>query len=1785
MVYDNPEDRPPSEYTCAYWNGIMCVAPGPKPVGEEPPLGTAEWYEWDTAHKASNTAQKEALFDQLQCGEIDWNEYTQGLNYITNPEANPDASSVEIPVSCYNDGNCNGFGTCRGCSSFTLHGMKLGDVDGAGGTTQVPMNVQVYNLRAQMAPCCNWDGPVQDVRLSAARNTECTVAAAADWQDSFTDDNPTAYPCNGAKPECPYYTGPLFTEVVDVKMDTGYRVTAKQIMELRYYSRNWRDESDPRGTWDTVFEQPEIWAWVRDSASVDNTPGAGRFDDSGNPLIQKVTINSFATDEPQFIVGAPRSIATGTPVVGGPPDYPTLVRELNLITSDRIDVVWPKGTTALTPFVRKTFTPGDAVIIVAVIVHSDNELVAINVTKHSQGGLGDAEFIASVRQGNSADVISSYVGGFPGGNFNIPLEYGGSTSCLNHIKIFLAGGETGTEYITKDIYVLHNFYHAHIAQTRFHDLYGHTMVDPWINHFTRIEASADVLHLTNNTVVDSVLWHTTASNGKKTLYAVEYQEEVSSEGSDITWEILYCGYIAVTFLTPNVNRVYPWKAWGTDSKGAPLYVKVVRSNNSNLPAGSSTVVEMELVLASTAGSLLPPNVAIFKPTNTADLAPFDVNYDELSVRYAYTEYKQGPLSAGDVNILKFPSDVDKIIDLFPYDIEFGNDSIDIYGTFLRAGGTKLYSCDDVVGDCYTEKALENEESARSIFANGGQESVRSIFANGGQGGEGDIKKPHQIINDCANEFSSRYGGDTFEDGTAVSFSEAANRLGDMHLTEGSQHYFVVFKDGDGIPIGVKNVAFLTQSAMVQARDVEIRYKWVAPCQHWPIRDSMFLLGRFAQPMYPRDSGNIIYQLWPYDPYCGDHAENDHSATFRAFDLSIDKHGALWYPYTRCTTPQYEPEDWWETRYSDCVEGFGDSSTGSRRDYWERMRYYNKYTPAILNYIPQQCCCWSKRTTTLDVMGPPSFVGYTKIRSLHPQGPYSTDRESIRVSRHYEKRNLDITTETITQGDGGWTIDITSANSAALYDDNGDLRTGSETQTPVWVHISDGMSKVIPASEEIQHPFGNVILERVGQHSFNEQFSETRVDLHEVMEERDLTRSTVRNPDGTEVYLSDGTFFDDGVGMVPGTDIRWVYKDASTAWVWIADPPEPERGFEGTDIIGGLFVDNPASVIFKKNFRSASHVSEGVHTITYTPHQFDDSGDLSSGAKLSLDGGPSLYISQNTGWIYILASETSPYDSTLHTGEDYQFVLHGRGVGGIGILADASGLQRYEVGGVKYATFAGVNINLTFDIDELPYEVVDIRTLGRPIDTDALDSLVQEYGPDNTTPTGTGLIDLKGHYYVETINIDFVQESGIDIPVVGITGVVKGDYLTTALFSSNYTRGDGAETRGVVRRTFAVKRRLTKVGIELGARYSGRGMVVRDIDIQLRDHVSRSENIFVYGPRVQVSTGYTGSHKPSELEFYFERVDPEFSKDYLSGQLSLGSLFQGITKIAGTEVKYSTRTVKDLIPQFDFTELETSRFPYDNISFSSIVGYTSVTTPAGTFKFLDLPVTVCSKGWTMYTTDHEEDPSTSLAHTNAYPERRIEDGQENIYNDGASLLGDKVAVFRSFWHPEEISFFEQAGVNLNAFAWSLRLYSTVAPIERVFKHESYGCIPSATNENLDGRVHEIENWQARGAFHYLTDPGYNYTCLAIVVNKHEDFLFLEYGTSSYFDSGAAGRFQYVYGPTDNIDKSPGGRWGGPIANPAYTSMVSPPSQSDGALGPFTFFVNNAPAGQTPYERFQ
>lgn len=90
--------------------------------------------------------------------------------------------------------------------------------------------------------------------------TKCTHPGAETWNQGLDG----APPCNGAKTECPFYTGPEFKYIKDEHMRPAKPIIGQQVQELRSLIRDWTLVPNAESVWEQLFEEPFIWGYDKD---------------------------------------------------------------------------------------------------------------------------------------------------------------------------------------------------------------------------------------------------------------------------------------------------------------------------------------------------------------------------------------------------------------------------------------------------------------------------------------------------------------------------------------------------------------------------------------------------------------------------------------------------------------------------------------------------------------------------------------------------------------------------------------------------------------------------------------------------------------------------------------------------------------------------------------------------------------------------------------------------------------------------------------------------------------------------------------------------------------------------------------------------------------------------------------------------------------------------------------------------------------------------------------------------------------------------------------------------------------------------------------------------------------------------------------------------------------------------------------------------------------------------------------------------------------------------------
>ena len=164
------------------------------------------------------------------------------------------------------------------CSGYTPGNMIFGPY-----LKEQPFDFLVTNTRAHCSMCYWWKGSV--VELKSVKTVvkdddgnvieqsfnfeefesqcESTDGLTQEYKEGFRDSETgiMSLPCNGAKPECPGYTGMVWKYCVDSKMKPGDKILAEQVQELRYYMR--------KSGWSSTLlnlyfgnEEAEIHSWA-----------------------------------------------------------------------------------------------------------------------------------------------------------------------------------------------------------------------------------------------------------------------------------------------------------------------------------------------------------------------------------------------------------------------------------------------------------------------------------------------------------------------------------------------------------------------------------------------------------------------------------------------------------------------------------------------------------------------------------------------------------------------------------------------------------------------------------------------------------------------------------------------------------------------------------------------------------------------------------------------------------------------------------------------------------------------------------------------------------------------------------------------------------------------------------------------------------------------------------------------------------------------------------------------------------------------------------------------------------------------------------------------------------------------------------------------------------------------------------------------------------------------------------------------------------------------------------
>ena len=257
-------------------------------------------------------------------------------------------------ITKYNNGDCNDEGNAINCSAYSPYHLAFGrlepDKASDDGTFinkdkycvlasdlgfRLPLEFEMFNIRAKISTCSNWDGSphyysITDDGKVEWFETKCTstnpdvinfkIGGTIEEDDVVT----FYYKCNGASSECPNYTGICWEYCRDIKTTPGDKILAEQIHELRYHTRQekWTEELYRKS-----FDDDRIYTW-------DGWQGQIPVDVRSINLESTVVyISNFFP----FEIGYKKAIlADGVSADDQTPNYYDLIKEISGIVFDPI---------------------------------------------------------------------------------------------------------------------------------------------------------------------------------------------------------------------------------------------------------------------------------------------------------------------------------------------------------------------------------------------------------------------------------------------------------------------------------------------------------------------------------------------------------------------------------------------------------------------------------------------------------------------------------------------------------------------------------------------------------------------------------------------------------------------------------------------------------------------------------------------------------------------------------------------------------------------------------------------------------------------------------------------------------------------------------------------------------------------------------------------------------------------------------------------------------------------------------------------------------------------------------------------------------------------------------------------------------------------------------------------------------------------------------------------------------------------------------------------------------
>jgi hypothetical protein len=551
-------------------------------------------------------------------------------------------------ISCFNEdttyssrehwiplGNCDGTGGVKSCwetcNRYKPSGMGFGKIAPTGDNTVVneflvsneghlewseyqqyrlPFKHQVHNLRAKLSKCCYWEGETSDdftIDLATGNiqlldqnieiDTRFPTTKCTHGDDRINENRPEKpgrnLPCNGALPECIWYTGAPWEHCVKDKMKEGDKITASQIQELRFYSEEWSDYTSPYNVFKSRFIDPEIYAWyystdydrgVYFSRPYEGQAGIGKETEypiigyETVPVLDKVTISL-----PDGEITAGRKIVPtgGTPTkdsTKSQPNYPTLIKELQESVPLRPRIIFPQKD-----YVHRHWTPDGQKVTVVGVAKQASDIYVINSKTHKvpsqllklQAKEAEGKFITSAERDAANALITTYLDEIRTYFYDDYLKVSADENSgyflaeavkleLNTTQDIYVFASVGSDWYFSSVNVESKFYHSFPIQQ---DFTCQSWTDAYIwDGFAR----GQFYHAKGGCKVKKFMWrmkhegYTYGAGSFGTLWRYSYNvvknaEQTITVDEEDWWPLSSCGEILVRIDDIEINRAEGWE--------------------------------------------------------------------------------------------------------------------------------------------------------------------------------------------------------------------------------------------------------------------------------------------------------------------------------------------------------------------------------------------------------------------------------------------------------------------------------------------------------------------------------------------------------------------------------------------------------------------------------------------------------------------------------------------------------------------------------------------------------------------------------------------------------------------------------------------------------------------------------------------------------------------------------------------------------------------------------------------------------------------------------------------------------------------------------------------------------------------------------------------------------------------------------------------------------------------------------------------------------------------------